>query len=120
MVIQLSRGHVLLWRGYLGHLRVYTVFRAYMTFPLLYGSFAWLNGFSSWLYVIAWLYNSGPLISFFCMVIHFFRVVISFCAVIQLSRGYMVLCHGYLVHLNVYMVFRGYMTFPWLYGSLRG
>jgi len=39
--------------------------------------------------------------------------------VIQLSRGYMVLCRGYLVHLSVYMVFRGYMTFPWLYGSLR-
>ena len=73
--------------------------------------------FSSWLYVIAWLYNSGTLISFFCMVIHFFCVVISFCVVIQLSRGYMVLCRGYLVHLSVYVVFRGYMTFPWLYGS---
>ena len=56
----------------------------------------------------------------FAMVIHFFRVVISFCVVIQLSRGYMVLFHGYLVHLHVCMVFRGYMTFPWLYGSLRG
>jgi len=111
VVIQLSRGYMILCRGYLVHLSVYMVFHGYMTFPWLYGSFALLNVFSSWLYVIAWLYNSGTLVSFFCMVIHFVCVVISFCVVIQLSRGYMVLCRGDLVHLSVYMVFSGYMTF---------
>ena len=64
--------------------------RGYVTPAHLYRSFAWLYTSSAWLYHFAWLYN--------------FRV----------------LCHGYLVHLSVYMVFRGYMTFPWLYGSLRG
>jgi len=69
VVIQLSRGYMLLWRGYIVHLRVYMVFHGYMTFPWLYCSFAWLNGFSSWLYVIAWLYDFGALISSFWVVI---------------------------------------------------
>jgi len=46
------------------------------------------------------------------VVIWFFRMVIWFCVFMQLSRGYMLLWRGYLVHLRVYMVFRGYMTFP--------
>ena len=86
---------MLLCRGYLVHLCVYMVFRGYMTFPWLYGSFAWLNGFprgymllrgyitpahlyrsfawlntsSAWLYHFAWLYNFRVVIWFFAMVI---------------------------------------------------
>jgi len=67
-------------------------FRDCMSFPWLYGSFAWLNGFSSWLYVIAWLYNSGTLI--------------------------IVLLHGYTRLPRGYIILRGYTTFAWLYASL--
>jgi len=83
------------------------VFRGYMTLPWLYGSFAWLNGFSSWLYVITWLYDFGALISFFCVLIPFFRVVRSFWMVKQLSRGYMLRWRGYSVY------FGCLYGFPW-------
>jgi len=48
------------------------VCRGYMTFPWLYGSFAWFNGCSSWLYVTACIYDFGALISLFCVVLPFF------------------------------------------------